>query len=112
MGLRNLPTDAARPLASLIDAAEPGRVSSCSLTRLSNPCAITLLSFAAGESVSDEVYPTDTMYYLLEGAARITFADDGRAAVPLAAGEVLMVPAGVQHAVEPAGAVKLFQLML
>lgn len=48
MGLRNLPTDVARPLTSLIDDAEPGRVSSRSLTRLSDVCQIMLLSFAAG----------------------------------------------------------------
>ena len=112
MGLRNLPTDVARPLTSLIDDAEPGRVSSRSLTRLSDVCQIMPLSFAAGESVSDEEYPADTMYYLLEGCAGITFAQEGRAPVPLAAGEVLLVPAGVRHAVEPAGAIKLLQLSL
>ena len=52
------------------------------------------------------------MYYLLEGCTSITFAQEGRAPVPLAAGEVFLVPAGVRHAVEPAGAIKLLQLSL
>lgn len=106
MAFRNLPTEEAAPLASLIDA-RPGQVSSMSFTRLGDPVSFTLLAFDEGESVSGEVYPSDTLYLVAEGSTDIVFA--GRRA-PVAAGEVLMVPAGVEHAVEPVGAVKLLQV--
>ena len=108
MPFRNLPTEAAAPLASLIDARS-GQVSSMALTRLGDPVSATLLAFAAGESVSEEVYPGDTFYLVAEGSVDIVFADRR---VAMAAGEVLMVPAGVEHAVEPQGAAKLLQVCL
>ena len=106
MPLRNLPTGAAVPLASLIEA-RPGQVSSMSFTRLGDPVSMTLLAFAEGESVSEEMYPADTLYLVAEGSTDIVFA--GRR-VTVHAGEVLMVPAGVEHAVEPVEAVKLLQV--
>ena len=106
MPFRNLPTEAAAPLASLIDA-RPGQVSSMALTRLGDPIGATLLAFSEGESVSEERYPGDTLYYLVEGAAQIRFADRS---VAMAAGDVLRVPADVEHAVEPTRATKLLQI--
>ena len=106
MPFRNLPTDAAAPLSSLIET-RPGQVSSMSLTRLGDPIGATLLAFAEGESVSEERYPGDTLYYLVEGATDIVFADHR---VTLSVGDVLRVPANVEHAVEPACAIKLLQI--
>ena len=106
MAFRNLPTDKAAPLASLIEA-RPGQVSSMSFTRLGDPVSFTLLAFDEGESVSEEVYPSDTLYLVAEGSTDIVFAERR---VTIGTGEVLMVPAGVEHAVEPAGAVKLLQV--
>ena len=106
MPFRNLPTDAAAPLASLIET-RPGQISSMSLTRLGDPIGATLLAFSKGESVSEERYPGDTLYYVVEGATDIVFADRR---VPLTAGNVLRVPAGVEHAVEPSSAIKLLQI--
>ena len=108
MPFRNLPTEVASPLASLIDT-HPGQVSSMALTRLGDPVAAALLAFAAGESVSEEVYPGDTLYLVAEGVVDVVFSDRR---VPVAAGDVLMVPAGVEHAVEPQGAAKLLQVGL
>ena len=110
MPFRNLPTEAAAPLASLIDARS-GQVSSMSLTRVGDALGATLLAFSEGESVSEERYPGDALYYLVEGAAKIRFAEDGHE-VAMAAGDVLRVPAGVEHAVEPTCATKLLQLVL
>jgi mannose-6-phosphate isomerase-like protein (cupin superfamily) len=106
MPFRNLPIEAAAPLASLIDA-RPGQVSSMALTRLGDPIGATLLAFSDGESVSEERYPGDTLYYLVEGAAQIRFADRS---VAMAAGDVLRVPANEEHAVEPTCASKLLQI--
>ena len=106
MGLKNLPSISAVPLADLIDAA-PGTVSSMTLTRLDDACDITLLAFAEGESVSEESYEGDTLYYLVEGRASITLPGGP---VGMRAGEVLAVPAGTLHGVEPCGAIKLLQI--
>ena len=106
MPFRNLPTDSASSLSSLIEA-RPGQVSSMSLTRLGDPIGATLLAFAEGESVSEEVYPGDTLYYLVEGETEIKLPDHR---VKMLAGDALRVPAGVEHAVEPMGAIKLLQI--
>ena len=107
MPLRNLPTDAAASLAGLIDI-KPGQVSSMALTRDAG-FDLTLLAFAPGEAVSEEEYFGDTLYLLVEGAARVTLPDSE---VTLQAGEVLRVPAHILHAVEPAdgNGFKLLQL--
>ncbi len=108
MPFRNLPCDAAAPLAELI-CARPGQVSSMSLTRIGDALAATLLAFAEGESVSEETYPGDTLYYLVEGTCEIKLPDCD---APMRAGDVLMVPAGVEHAVEPNSSIKILQLTL
>ncbi len=108
MPFRNLPTEEAAPLASLI-SARPGQVSSMALTRLGDPLGATLLAFSEGESVSEERYPGDTLYYLVDGAANIRFAEGGRE-VAMKTGDVLSVPGSVEHAVEPTCATKLLQL--
>ena len=104
MGFRNLPTGAAAPLASLVEA-RAGQVSSRTLTRIGDPLAAALLSFAEGESVSEERYPGGTLYYLVEGAATINGCE-------LVAGDVLLVEKDVEHAVLPKGPCKLLQLTL
>ncbi len=107
MPLRNVPTDAAASLAQLIDI-RPGQVSSMTLTRNAG-FDLVLLAFAPGESVSEEEYFGDTLYYLIEGAACVVLPD-GR--ITLEAGQVLRVPAHVEHAVEGASGegFKLLQL--
>ena len=98
MPLRNLPTDAAANLAQLIDI-RPGQVSSMALTRNAG-FDLTLLAFAPGESVSEEEYFGDVLYYLADSR------------IALEAGQVLRVPAHVEHAVEGANSegFKLLQL--
>lgn len=108
MPLRNLPTDCAKALGSLIDA-RPGQISSMALSR-DSAVDMTLLSFGAGESVSEEVYFGDTLYYVVEGSACVVLP---KRRVAVAAGEVLMVPARVEHAVEgEGGPFKLLQITL
>ena len=61
--LRNLPVDHPEELAGLIEI-RPGRVVSMALSR-SEHCQMTLLAFGDGESVSEERYFGDTLYYVL-----------------------------------------------
>ena len=104
MPFKNLPTGSAAPLATLVEA-RAGQVSSRSLTRIGDPLAATLLAFSEGESVSEETYAGDTLYYLVEGSAVVNGAR-------MTAGDVLKVPGGTPHAVVPASAAKVLQLTL
>ena len=106
MPLRNLPTDVATSLAQMIDIRS-GQVSSMALTRNAG-FDLTLLAFAPGESVSEEEYFGDVLYYLVEGTCVVL----PESRIVLEAGQVLRVPAHVEHAVEDAGGegFKLLQL--
>ncbi len=95
MPLRNLPTGQAADFSSLINC-NAGQVSSMALTRNAG-FDMTLLAFAAGESVSEEEYFGDVMYYVLEGAAEVVLPQQS---IVVQAGQVLRVEAHVLHSVE------------
>ena len=105
--LRNLPTDDPAALAGLIDI-RPARVVSMALTR-SEHCQMTLLAFGDGESVSEERYFGDTLYYVLEGELHLVLEGVSRR---LCAGDCLAVPAGEPHEVAAPGGCKLLQITL
>jgi len=105
--LKNLPQDQALPLASLIDI-QKNQVVSMALAK-SEGVQMSLFSFAEGESVSEEEYFGDTLYYILEGEATVIFRDRK---VDIGCQEVLMVPAHVLHAIEGKGPFKMLQLTL
>ena len=89
--LRNLPTGEPEQLAGLI-AVQPGRV-----------------AFGDGESVSEECYFGDTLYYVLEGGLSVTLEGAVR---QLRTGDCLAVPAGTSHAVAAPESCKLLQITL
>ena len=103
--LRNLPVDHPEELAKLIEI-RPGRVVSMALSR-SEHCQMTLLAFGDGESVSEERYFGDTLYYVLEGSMPLRTEMGERI---LAAGQCLAMPTGVSHAIGGAGPFKLLQI--
>ena len=103
--LRNLPTQQPEALRDLIQI-QPGRVVSMALSK-SDHCLMTLLAFADGESVSEEQYFGDTLYYVLEGVMPITL--DG-SVVRIEAGQCYLVPAGKLHAVGGTEPFKLLQI--
>ncbi len=105
--LRNLPTEAAEAIAEMISVRK-NQVISMALTKESG-IQMTLLAFAEGENVSEEQYFGDTLYYVLEGTAVICRKEKE---ITVKTGEVLMVPAGVVHAVRGKGAFKLLQITL
>ena len=108
MGLRNLPTERAERLAELV-TNRPGQVSSMALTGFGDAADMTLLAFAQGESVSEEAYEGDTLYYLVEGEAEVVL---GERRVRMGAGDVLMVPRGTLNAVESVTAFKVLQITI
>ena len=94
MPIKGVPTDAARPSRGLARQ---------------QVADLTLFALAAGESVSEERYPADTVYVCLEGTLAVACAE-GQRMVP--AGSCLKVCAGMGHAVSGADgcAVKFLQV--
>lgn len=105
--LRNLPLDHAESFAQMI-SIQPGRVVSMALSKNAH-CQMTLLAFADGESVSEEQYFGDTLYYVLEGEMPLTM--EGKEYV-IHTGECMAVPANVLHAVGGTRPFKLLQITL
>ncbi|UCD93621.1 MAG: cupin domain-containing protein [Candidatus Zixiibacteriota bacterium] len=67
---------------------------------------ITLFSFDAGQELSEHTTPYDAMVQVLDGEAELTIG--GKTVVPKA-GETVIMPADVPHAVR---AVKRFKMLL
>lgn len=105
--IKNLPAGKAEQLSGLV-AIQPGRVVSMALSQ-NEHCQMTLLAFADGESVSEECYWGDTLYYVLEGEMPVRI--DGQTAL-LKAGDCMAVPANVLHAVGGGEPFKLLQITL
>ncbi|MGC6175091.1 cupin domain-containing protein [Lacrimispora sp. 38-1] len=103
--LRNLPTKAAKELASLI-TPKKNQIVSMNLSQ-SDHLQISLFTFADQETVSEEEYYGDTMYLVIEGETFITQKEEKH---HLKQGDTLMVPARTVHAVGGKGSFKLLQI--
>ncbi|NHM15646.1 cupin domain-containing protein [Eggerthellaceae bacterium zg-887] len=105
--IRNVPTTSPEALASLIDV-RPGRVVSMALSS-SDACQLMVMTFDESESVSEECYFGDTLYYVIEGALEIS---QPSGTCRLGAGDVFAVSANIPHAVAAQGSCKLLQLTI
>ena len=102
--LKNLP-ETPEALADLIQIRD-GRVISMSLTK-SDDFRMMLLAVSDGEAVSEEEYPVDTLYYVVEGT--MPLEKDG-VVYELRAGDCMAVEAGTPHAIGGNGAFKVLQV--
>ncbi len=105
--LRNLPIDHIESLSEMIEI-RPNRVVSMALSK-NEHCQMTLLAFADGESVSQEQYFGDTLYYVLDGEMPLVIGDKEYL---LHSGDCMAVPSGVLHAVGGTTPFKLLQITL
>jgi quercetin dioxygenase-like cupin family protein len=81
-----------------------------SRTIVQNPVGnITLFAFDAGQGLSEHTAPFDAFVHVLEGRARITI---GGKALDLGAGEVVLMPSLVPHAVQATQRFKMLLVML
>lgn len=102
--IKNIPHAQPLVLAEQVDY-EAGKV--VSLTLAQKPgVGMTLFAFDAEEGVSTHAAAGDAMAYVLEGTARITI---GGAVHEVGGGEMVVMPAGVPHAVK---AVTRFKMLL
>ncbi len=102
--IKNISFAAPLSLLDLVDYEE-GRVVSRTLAQTPG-VGVTLFAFDAGEEVSTHTAPGDAMVYVLDGEAEIDI--DGRKMTAVA-GQVVVMPANVPHAVS---AGKPFKMLL
>lgn len=107
MSLRNLSETKAENLNSLVEI-KPRQVVSMAISK-NEHANITLLAFADGEDLSEEVYPQDTLYFVLEGTMSV---DSDKDSIPVSAGQVLKVPAGKTHRLSAKKAFKIMQISI
>jgi len=70
---------------------------------------VTFFAFAAGQGLSEHTAPYDAMVQVLEGEVQITIGEEGH---KVKAGEILIMPANVPHALEAITPFKMLLIMI
>ncbi len=96
--------EGAADLAGLV-AVQPGSVVSRTLVK-KDKGTVTLFAFDAGQGLSEHTAPFDALVHVLEGEAEVVL---GGKAHRVGAGQALLMPAGVPHALM---AVRPFKMLL
>lgn len=107
MSAVKIPTGKPLALAAGIDYAAGGIVSKTLLDKKSG--TLTLFSFDAGQGLSEHTSPYDATVQILEGEAALTI---GGTPVKAAAGELVVMPAGVPHDVRAEQRFKMLLIMI
>lgn len=94
-------------LADLVTCQDGAVVSRMLLKQSSGN--ITLFAFGAGEGLSEHTAPFDAFVHVVEGEATITLDSTPHA---IAAGDMMILPADVPHAVRAATDLKMLLVML
>ena len=102
-----LAADRASVLKELVDIA-PGAVVSRVLASTSGG-TVTLFAFDGGQGLSEHTAPFDALVQLVDGEMRL---DIGGAEVLLKAGEVVLMPANIPHALHAVEACRMVLTML
>jgi quercetin dioxygenase-like cupin family protein len=71
--------------------------------------SLTLFAFDAGQELSEHTAPFDALVQVLDGAVELTI---GGRAVPASAGEAVLMPANVPHAVKATTRFKMLLSMV
>jgi quercetin dioxygenase-like cupin family protein len=90
-----------------IDYASTGIVSKQVIKRENGN--ISLFAFDAGQSLSEHSAPFDALVQVLEGEGQIIIA---KKEYHVKAGEAIIMPAGIPHAVKATGAFKMLLTMI
>ncbi|MBL7222504.1 MAG: cupin domain-containing protein [Candidatus Brocadiae bacterium] len=102
-----LPPAAAVDLADLVQVAA-GAVVSRTLAK-NDAGTITLFAFDAGQGLSEHSAPFDALVHVLDGQVELTI---GGTAVPASAGQAVLMPANVPHALKAISPFKMILTML
>lgn len=101
------PAAEAMDLATLVECA-PGAVVSRTIAE-NHAGTITLFAFDAGQGLSEHSAPFDAVVQVLDGQAELTI---GGKTVPASAGQMVIMPADVPHAVRAVEPLKMLLTML
>lgn len=91
--LKNIDPAAPLELGSLV-ACQPGQIISRTLAQ-NKSVSLTIFAFDEGEEISSHESKGDAMVQILDGTAKITIGADTHL---LTAGQAIVMPAGVPHA--------------
>ncbi len=92
--LKNIDFEKAVALAEMV-SYQPGQIVSRTLVQ-NKAVSITLFAFDAGEEISAHDSSGDALVYVLDGTGQLTIGSTAHAA---AAGQAVVMPAGIPHAV-------------
>ena len=102
-----LPSDRSSALTDLISVAE-GAVVSRVLAK-SGGGNVTLFAFDRSQGLSEHTAPFDALVQVVDGSLELTI---GGSPVTVAAGEIVLMPAGVPHALHAPEACRMVLTML
>ena len=102
--IKNIPFSEPQELVTLVDY-QSGRVVSRTFAQ-NNAISLTLFAFDEGEGLSTHTAPGDAFVQILHGEAAITIGEEN---LVVKAGEVVVMPAEVPHALQ---AEKRFKMLL
>jgi quercetin dioxygenase-like cupin family protein len=71
--------------------------------------SVTIFAFDAGQALSEHTAPFDALVHILEGKAAVTISGEEH---EVAAGETILLPAGVPHAVRAPVPFKMLLTMI
>lgn len=94
-------------MAGLVDYQDGAVVSRTIIER--DTGTVTLFAFDAGQGLSEHTAPYDALVYVLDGAAEITI---GEQVNTVSAGQMIIMPADVPHALQAREAFKMLLVMI
>jgi quercetin dioxygenase-like cupin family protein len=104
---QTLPAAVAVDLATLV-AYQDGAVVSRTLVK-KKACTVTAFAFDAGQSLSEHTAPFDAIVQVLDGVVELVIGGKG---VDAKAGQTVLMPANVPHAVNAKARFKMLLLMV
>ncbi len=94
-------------MAGLVDYQEGAVVSRTIMER--DTGTVTLFAFAAGQGLSEHTAPYDALVHVIDGTAEVTIANQVHT---VAAGQMLIMPAEVPHALHACEPFKMLLVMI
>lgn len=104
---KNIPASEAVKLEKMVEIRS-GEVVSRTLAQTSK-ANVTLFAFSQGEAISSHVSDGDAVITVLEGKGKITIGEKEHI---VSAGETILMPANIPHAVEAEEDFKMFLLVI
>ncbi len=105
--IKNMPFSKTVKMVELLEYQE-GQVVSRTISQRDD-LSITLFAFDKGEAISSHASVGDAMVQILDGTAEITIGDERLTAV---AGDVVVMPANVPHALDAIERFKMFLVVV